>query len=213
MMFVERKISILIQFSSALNQYRTKANAKVVDELLRISKSKKSEIYFSAKDIAERIGLPSRAVTTFIKQLYRKLIEGFESFTAQTWTIRQHAVEIYLYVPNHELKEMSEADVQTLSSRYTKFRFTSPVLPRIGEAVSLSFVNPKDRFDFGIVSEILHVFFGHKQEIQIFVHPLKDGNILLSRFTDSNYSERRKVMDRLLIRDQPFIKVTKKRPN
>jgi hypothetical protein len=138
------------------------------------------------KEIAAKLNLPYAKVLSLIKSLYESILLYFSDHALEITECEQ---EIQIYVPyDEEEKSVLKMDPHYYS-KYTQFiKVKLPVIPRIGEEISLDFIESSFGMNRGYVHNIRHVFMGKRQVIEIFVHPF-DNYYFKWKKMEINYEE------------------------
>ena len=121
-------------------------------------------------DIADILNISHYKINLLIQKLYSKILKYFEDHPLEITECEQ---SIYIHLPKNEDGDFEfdrEWDAQ--HSFYMKVKL--PVIPRIGEEISLCMVEHRTGLNRGYVHDVEHTILGKKQFVSIFVHPTED---------------------------------------
>jgi len=143
-------------------------------------------------DIADKLKISHSKINLLIQKLYSKILLYYADHPLEITECEQ---SIYIHLPKNEDGDFEydpEWDAQ--HSFYMKVKL--PVIPRIGEEISLCIVEHRTRLDRGYVHDVEHTILGKKQFISIFVHPTKDYYFKWKKM-QKNYEEHQRWLKRI----------------
>lgn len=121
------------------------------------------------KEIAEKLNLPYAKVLQLIKGLYEKLLKYYSDHVLE---IKEFEQEIHIFIPyEEEDKEVIKRNPNHYSQYSIFLKVKLPYIPRIGEEISLDFIERGLGANRGYVHDVRHVLMGKRQIIEIQVHP------------------------------------------
>ncbi|MCB0479188.1 MAG: hypothetical protein KDC84_13550 [Crocinitomicaceae bacterium] len=170
-----KAIYTLIIHQDRLEQFRNPNNELVI-QLLRKWNAYLTDpdypSYPDTKEMASSLGMERQKVNVQIKDLYKRVIS---SFSDDPLIIKDYVHVIYIHIPYDEERGIKNKDyLSTLGERSLWFETKLPFLPRIGESISLDFIDDPLKFNRGYVNEIRYEIEGHTQRVIIYVHPFND---------------------------------------
>ncbi len=130
--------------------------------------------------VCEAVKLPRNKVYPIIYKSYISLIESLAPHPATVsncihaiYIARHHEEESFRYKRGKQNKE--ELEAQERESALTFWgEFRLPVTPRLGEIISLDFIDWNIKYRRGVVTEIHHEISGAGQRIVLYVHPFRN---------------------------------------
>jgi len=122
------------------------------------------------KEIAELIGVSRPKVNEMVKDLYFKLVGSFYDKAIE---IDKAVVTILICIPWDEEKkpEGRRRYEHRVDEKYLQIDVSLPHIPRIGEKISLEFIERNSRYSSGYIYNISHEISGARQRIILWVHP------------------------------------------
>ncbi len=169
-----KAISTLITYKDRLVQFQTPKNESVIKLLMKweIDMTYPDDPnYPNSKEMASTLGVDRQKVNVQIKDLYMKIIS---SFADAPLILRDCVHVIYIHIPYDEERSVKNKDyLRTLGQRNLLFETKLPYMPRIGESISLDFIEHPLKFNRGYINEIRHEIDGYTQRVILYVHPLK----------------------------------------
>jgi hypothetical protein len=173
-----RATEALISFKDQFEFIKNKKNDLVLSYLNSVELDyDKDEIGVpDVTKICEAIGLPRNKVHPILFQAYIDLLESLATHPSKV-TDCVHAI----YIRHHEQvpwkgkrtkKEQQADEVESERSFWGEFRL--PVTPRLGESISLDFIDWNTKYSRGIVTEVQHEISGLRQRIVLYVHPTRN---------------------------------------
>jgi hypothetical protein len=106
--------------------------------------------------------------------LYNSYIALLESLYNQPHTIKDCVHVIYVHSHDEYNDSNNKEFKERESARSFWGEFRLPVTPRLGESISLDFIEYDIKYSRGVVTEIHHEIRGESQRIVIYVHPLRN---------------------------------------
>jgi|WetSurMetagenome_2_1015567.scaffolds.fasta_scaffold636492_1 hypothetical protein len=126
----------------------------------------------SNKEIANNLGLPSQKVNILLRELYTQLLRLFSDQPLEVNECRQI---IHIHFPNDEMVNRGKRKKYVYNPQLDKFiKVKLAVIPRLGEKISLNFIESEFGVHRGYVHEIEHRIIGKVQQIYISVHPTRN---------------------------------------
>lgn len=122
-------------------------------------------------EIAKSIGLPRQYVTGLVQDLY---VDMLEYFSDNSFIIKNHVQVIYIHFPYDEEDTIHKGYREEAKQKALWFQVQLPAVPRLGEEISLNFIENDIKYDHGYVTEIAHEISCLQQRTIIHVHPLKN---------------------------------------
>lgn len=153
----------------------TPKNQRLIEYILTIPYNTSEDLVIPDTDeLSKATGVPRSKVLEIIRKLYPELII---SVREKGCTISNATHYLWIHVPWEEIKERekkSKENAEYLKSQSIIFKCNLPVMPRVGDEISLNFVDNELGFTHGYVYRIQHELFGNEQCINIFVHPFEN---------------------------------------
>lgn len=190
-------ISCLIILKDRHSLILNKKNEKVLNYLSTIElidEFESNQIPDTAK-IAEATGLPKNKINPILYQSYHEIIATLKH---RPLPLNEYIHAIY--IRRHEIDEFgskkdSKVEIERDQDRTFWGEFKLPVTPRIGEHLSLDFLERNINYTYGIVTEVHHEIHGTKQRIVIYVHPRRNYYWQWERIKRENEDEERWLRD------------------
>jgi len=169
-----KAISSLITYQERMAQFSNKKNELVIRCLSSwdIGINKDEPNYPDTKEIATQLGIDRQKVNVMVKDLYTKVIESFYDNPLQ---IQECVHVIYISIPYDEENTFKNKEyLEIVKKQYLWFETKLPVTPRIGEEISLDFIDSQLKHNRGYVIKVQHEIIERQQRIILYVHPFKD---------------------------------------
>lgn len=121
------------------------------------------------KQLAVKLKLKQTKMNTLLKDLLNELVIEFRY---PPLIVRDHVHQFLIHLPwdeEHNIPNKKFVEESRKQSIYLEM--VLPVTPRLGEEVTIPFIEETGKFYRGYVHEIKHKITGNTQEIMIYVHP------------------------------------------
>jgi hypothetical protein len=162
-------------FKHRLDMLKNSKNEKVIEFIKAIDNYHSEEFEIpEAAAISKATGIAKPKVLEIIRTLYPQLIE---TLYEDPVVISKASHLVWIHIPWNEMKQREQKDkehAKYLSSLSTIIRCHLPIIPRVGDAIRLTFIDHDLGFDHGYVYEVEHEISGHEQKISVRVHPFKN---------------------------------------
>jgi len=124
------------------------------------------------KELAEKLNISYSKSLLLFKGLYEKFLEYYSDNILEFNEFEQ---EIHIHIPYEEKeKDLLKRNPNYYFKNSTYLKVKLPFIPRIGEEISLDFIESGFGANRGYVHEVRHVLMGKRQIIEIIVHPSED---------------------------------------
>jgi multisubunit Na+/H+ antiporter MnhE subunit len=149
---------------------------------------------FESKDVPDvtTISLATNVARTKIHPiLYESYMDLIESLETKPQTIAGyvHAIHIHTYDEYKDSKNKEFAEELKRKHFWGEFRL--PITPRLGETISIDFIDSNIKYTRGVVTEIHHDIGISCQRIVIYVHPIRNYYWMWEKLkNEHNYYER-----------------------
>lgn len=178
-------ITSLIQFKARHHLILNKKNELVLQYLSRIELKEdfESEDVPDVTMIASATNLPRTKVHPILYQSYIDLIGSLHD-KPHAITDCVHAIYIHLYDENKSSRNNSLNEEQEKRHFWGEFRL--PITPRLGETITINFIDDNIKYTHGVVTEVHHHIDINSQRIIIYVHPLRNYYWMWEKLKDEN---------------------------
>lgn len=162
-------VSTLFEFRDRLEEFRTEKNQSII----RFLKETPFDPYDysmppSPKEIAKATCNKYDKTLAIVNKLYSDLIE---SFRFNPFQVNKTLVCISISIPWDERPRGQNLYSNLTDDRDVQIEVMLPFVPRIGERISLGFIEKESRYGYGYVTEINHEISGAMQKVVLHVHP------------------------------------------
>lgn len=124
------------------------------------------------KQLAAKLKFRQSKMNSLLRDLLRELVNEFHYPPLE---IKKHVHQFFIHIPWDEEREIpNKKYVEQSREQSIYLEMKLPVTPRIGEEVTIPFLEETGKFYRGYVHEVKHNITGNTQEIMIYVHPWDD---------------------------------------
>jgi hypothetical protein len=121
------------------------------------------------KQLAAKLGYSQSKINSLLRELLMELVQEFHFAPL---VIKNHVHQFLIHIPWDEERDIPNKKYLEESRKQSiYFEMILPVTPRIGEEVTIPFIEETGKFYRGYVHEIKHKITGNTQEIMIYIHP------------------------------------------
>lgn len=124
------------------------------------------------KQLAEKLKYSQSKMNSLLRDLLKELVVEFHYPPLK---VKKHVHQFLIHIPWDEeryIPNKKYVEQARLQSVYLEMEL--PVTPRIGEELTIPFLEETGKFYRGYVHEVKHKITGNTQEIMIYVHPWDD---------------------------------------
>lgn len=168
-----KMIKALFGFRDHLHALTNKKNQKLVDYLTTEEIDLRDEEleYPDTTKISQITGLSRPKVASLIQELYT---ETLEHLSYNSLLIKEAVQILYIHFPYDEESTIHKNYKEEAKRMSLWLQVELPVIPRLGEEISLPFIENDIKYDHGYVTEINHDISCWQQRTIIHIHPLKN---------------------------------------
>ncbi|MBL7857257.1 MAG: hypothetical protein JNM57_06175 [Cyclobacteriaceae bacterium] len=168
-----RAIESLISFKERIPLIMNRKNEPVLNYLKTIELNYENDDVGvpDISKICDSVKLPRNKVYPILYESYLALLE---SLTTKPHTISDCVHAIYVHSHDEYSDSKNKEFKERESAREFWGEFRLPVTPRLGESISLDFVEFNTKYNRGIVTEVHHEIRSDSQRIVIYVHPFRN---------------------------------------
>ena len=124
------------------------------------------------KQLAAKLKYSQSKMNSLLRDLLKELVAEFHYPPLK---VKNHVHQFLIHIPWDEERDIpNKKYVEQARQQSIYIEMELPVTPRIGEEVTIPFIEETGKYYRGYVHEIKHKITGNTQEIMIYVHPWDD---------------------------------------
>jgi hypothetical protein len=124
------------------------------------------------KPLAVKLKYSQSKMNSLLGDLLKELVAEFHYPPLK---VKKHVHQFLIHIPWDEERDIpNKKYVEQARQQSVYLELGLPVTPRLGEKVTIPFLEEAGKFYRGYVHEIKHKITGNSQEIMIYVHPWDD---------------------------------------
>jgi hypothetical protein len=124
------------------------------------------------KQLAVKLNYSQSKMNSLLRELLKEVVAELQYHPLQ---VKKHVHQFLIHIPWDVERDIpNKKYVEQARQQSVYLEIELPVTPRIGEEVTIPFLEEAGKFYSGYVHEVKHKLTGNTQEIMIFVHPWDD---------------------------------------
>ena len=166
-------IYYLVELKDELSRVTNPKYQRVISELnnCQILMDSDNDNLPTNKDLAKKLNYSQSKMNTLLRDLTYALIEKLSN---PPLVIKNIIHQIYISLPYDEQEKLSKDKRDRIMNESTWIDMVLPSTPRIGEKITIPFINQNDKNYRGYVHNVTHTITGTTQEVLVEVHPYHD---------------------------------------